>query len=36
MFASAYWIRSTYHFIELPVREIANVWNPAVSEVDEL
>src|SRR6185369_5662386 len=36
MFASAYCTRSTYHLIEVLVREIAYVWNPAESEVDEL
>ena len=36
MFASAYWTRSTYHLIVVAVRETANVWKPAVSELDEL
>jgi len=36
MLSYEYWTLSTYHLIELPVREIAYVWNPAASELDEL
>src|SRR5262249_4776639 len=36
MLASTYCDLSTYHLMDVGVREIANVWNPAARDTDEL